>query len=237
MESKMDDEENRLTLEKQSEKYMVPEYSIYVDENLVFNIQVFGWRLLNNITKHSSLKTITISDLINELQSYELCSGVDKEHMGKTKIIAHSIPVKFTVSLNMDEPFLSNMYFRTIDCEILTNNSICLTCATFLKMENAKESKKLKKSQEPLKPRAPLTGSSKERLALTLKQNRLETKNLVNENDMLHGHIAYLMNEIHRINMIRMEHYIPCTSGGSTSDHVDKQNFAVSEEPVPKQKK
>ena len=40
---KVDEKENSLTFEKQSDKYMVPEYTIYVDENLMLKIQVFGW--------------------------------------------------------------------------------------------------------------------------------------------------------------------------------------------------
>ena len=56
--------------------------------------------------------------------------------------------------------------------------------------------------QEPLKPKAPLTSSSTQRLAVTVKQNRKETKKLSDENELLRTQIAYLRNEIDRSSVL-----------------------------------
>ena len=56
--------------------------------------------------------------------------------------------------------------------------------------------------QEPLKPMAPLTSSSTQRLAVTVKQNRQETKKLSDENELLRAQIAYMRNEIDRSSVL-----------------------------------
>ena len=76
-----------------------PQYEILVDQTLKQRIWYFGWIVSNSITEQCNIKTNTITQFLNELESRQLCAGLnldDDEHsttVGQKHIITKSAVV------------------------------------------------------------------------------------------------------------------------------------------------
>ena len=62
---------------------MVPDFEIYVNENLTFFVHVYLWKVPINheiyTSNDHSLKNITLSNLVHVFHSYELCVSIKKD--------------------------------------------------------------------------------------------------------------------------------------------------------------
>ena len=93
-----------------------------------FTIRVYGWQLPIDHqihTDHSgSLKYITITRMINEVEGFSLCCGIsvlDCEHWNYLK--RHIIPKTFQPPTceEVFEKSAQQEYIRNVDCEMIIN--------------------------------------------------------------------------------------------------------------------
>ena len=194
-------ESNYTLLEKPSDKYAVPQYAIKIDEHLNFNIIVHGWKLPTNNTictrYNSSMKNITIQDLIKELSSYKLCDGIGNNFEPNIKIVCHSLNFNSISTFSMDEPFAVTTYYRTRECQLIgETNEICDPCATFVKKEKRKIDAKKRKASSALPAKAPYSSASQSRLAATVKNDRKVIGELENENKKLRAQLEYCRKQL-----------------------------------------
>ena len=54
-----------------------PQYEILIDQTLKLTIWYFGWIVSNSITQQFNIKTNTITQFLNELESRQLCARLD----------------------------------------------------------------------------------------------------------------------------------------------------------------
>ena len=75
--------DNQVVFTSKDNIHMVPDFDIYVNENLTFFVRVYLWkRPINHeiyTSNHHSLKNITLSNLVHALHYYELCVGIKKD--------------------------------------------------------------------------------------------------------------------------------------------------------------
>ena len=94
---------------------MLPDFEIYVNENLTFFVRVYLWKLPINYeiytSNHHSLKNITLSNLVHALHSYELCIGIKKVmSFLSSAYIDHLIPKIFLPSEEIIFPLSQTKY-------------------------------------------------------------------------------------------------------------------------------
>ena len=126
-----------------------------------------------------------MNELLAKLQTLQLCKGIElseikqanhvQKHVIQKKIRYH----QYLATDNQQKKFPKE-YQTSLNCEMLLVNEIdiCKPCrdSSFkLKYENQR---KISKSIEPAKLKAPVSFTSPERLVLTLKQQRLKNKQL-----------------------------------------------------------
>ena len=93
----------------------------------------------------------------------------------------HTTPLQLPQYEDDGPPFQAVVSFRSDNCEVIGSGNLCSSCAGREKdITNSKE-KAVARGKQPLKDKAPLTGSSKERLVATVHKQRqwykeLETK-------------------------------------------------------------
>ena len=77
-------------------------------------------------------------------------------------------------------PYQASIYFRSADCVVLQMSSkdSCDSCSKVLNLEVKRQKQSATKKVTSVKEKAPLAGSSKERLIATIKQQRVESKAL-----------------------------------------------------------
>ena len=97
-----------------------------------------------------------------------------------SRILRHSVPIIPDKYEENGPPFQSSIFIRDRDCEMLAENSPCLTChETEQSLIKSKE-RSDKKTLEPVKNKAPLSVSGKSRLVATIQQQHLVCKQLEN---------------------------------------------------------
>ena len=149
----VDVSEDIVTLSEHLDLVRVPKFRIKIDDSLAYTIQIFGWLLPEDHELYKtckiSIKNITISNLIFELNNVNICIGIDtRELPGKRTY--HVIP-KTRNDQKKDEvfpinPFQSNVVVRLTDCTMLIDkcSTICEKCNKF-HCDNASKIKNLKK--------------------------------------------------------------------------------------------
>lgn len=169
------------------DEFEVPKFKIYVKNDLDFKIFVFNWKLPENHTilteTHSSFSKITLSLLIQKINVYVLCKGVE---IFSNKIVRHCIPKSIDpFSHNNDSPTSQFEILRTVNCYVLTEKERCKSCHEKV-CQNQKQAKiSAEKAKDPLKPKAPLSLVSPDRIKTTLQSFRIENKCLLEENKKL----------------------------------------------------
>ena len=131
-------------------------------------------------TYKSSVKNITLTNLIKLLSSHKLCGGVENEIDQKSST-PHTVPHNIkhcNTSLNK-----SNIYFQPDLCHVLVKNEQkCNICQSFDNSCISKASKISKRQSimlwTPAKLNAPISKSSSERLKLTIQSFRITNKEL-----------------------------------------------------------
>ena len=109
---------NQFALTMADDIHMVPKYEIYVDENITFKIRVLLWGVPSShqlySMNQSSVKNITISQLINAVKSFNICPGLSNQH---------SVPKLFLVdSTTPSYPLHQSKWYRAPSCMMLINN-------------------------------------------------------------------------------------------------------------------
>ena len=68
------------------EPFLLPELEVIVDDSLGFTVKVYGSYLVDdhplNLRYRRSMKNVTLSNLVKELESYQLCDGVQTLESG-----------------------------------------------------------------------------------------------------------------------------------------------------------
>ena len=113
---KIEEEADHVTILKPTADYVLPEYLIHIDIALDYLVEVWGWRLpeksLLYTQNNRSMKNITISNLVNMLQSHTLCLGTDEKYVAEKSVLRHNIAFSSRLSRQMKLPFNEKTYFR-----------------------------------------------------------------------------------------------------------------------------
>ena len=170
-------------------EYLISKYQIYVDISLAFSIQIYGWFLNDDHQLYKDCKrtffNITLNELLAKLQTLQLCKGIELFEIKQADnvqkhVIQKKIRYQQYLATDNQQRKYTKEYQRSLNCEMLLTNEmdICKPCrdnSLKLKHENLR---KISKSLEPAKLKAPVSFTSPERLVLTLKQQRLRNKQL-----------------------------------------------------------
>ena len=117
---------DRCIISVKEESFLLPTYSLVIDDSLGFNISVFGWYLPENhqmyLTHKRSVRNIKIADLLNEVKSFSICPGVTRTDNANNSIM-HVIPKEFDPLMEEHKPFPCKEIWRSVHCEILTQQA------------------------------------------------------------------------------------------------------------------
>ena len=126
-----------------------------------------------------------MNELLAKLQTLQLCKGIElseikqannvQKHVIQKKIRYH----QYLATDNQQKKYPKE-YQTSLNCEMLLVNAIdiCKPCRDSSFKLKYKNQRKISKSIEPAKLKAPVSFTSPERLVLTLKQQRLKNKQL-----------------------------------------------------------
>ena len=82
---------DRLVLRKHVERFLLPELELIIDESLCYTVKVFGSFLVEDhhlyLRLRRSMRNVTVSALVKELEEYKLCGGVNACEMTSKLII------------------------------------------------------------------------------------------------------------------------------------------------------
>eukprot|EP00794_Sanderia_malayensis_P001236 gene1236-1360_t len=188
------EEADYLKIVKEDGRHELPVYEIYIDDSLGFTIRVFGWLIPNDndiyMHRKRTMQNITLSNLINLLDSQIICNGVSQKVATKSncKILKHCVPREFSVfgddSEDSEYPLAETVFYRHPSCEVLTDEEMDFKCNICFKFQK-KETKFFAKLNEdqilPAKLNAPITTTNPQKVRLALKEYRLENKALKQE--------------------------------------------------------
>ncbi len=170
--------------------YLLP-YLNFLCE-LSFSVAIYNWFLpddhsINNDHKRSLKYTSTI---LSTLETAQICEGLSKEEhinalcedrtpiSGPSSVMKHTIPIERKHYKEDGPPFQAHVYIRSENCELLCSDIACSSCSKLESTLGKIKESKAKRTLEPLKANAPLSGSSKERLVTTVQKQRLVCKEL-----------------------------------------------------------
>lgn len=157
--------------------YVIPKYEVWIDISFEFTCIFYGWALPLDFplykTYRRSVRNITISSLLSELMSFNICEGVVSG--SSQSLITHTIPHKHDINLDNNSPYKEKQYFRVRDCLVLSfDHVICYRCKK-LCQDTARVKIKI---NTLAKLNAPLSATNPKRVILALKQERLVTSTL-----------------------------------------------------------
>ena len=176
-------QETMITIVSPDANMISPKFTIGVDNDLNFTIRVYNYMLPEDHQlyklHHRSIKKITVSNLIQELESKTVCEGVHHKSFSG-KLIQHSVPFSLDGSLdNYGEneeaaitPFSSMNYCRTLDCVVLGECQRCEPCSRYDEKETKSRAISEKRLQQPAKTKAPISATHPNRIKLTLQYVR-----------------------------------------------------------------
>ena len=170
------EESNYLKLEKVDGIHVTPQLEIYVDTTLKFTVRVFGWVLpqdhLIYTENERSVKNVTLSSLMNDIEAFKLCGGLQNTAIMKHAFRAHCIPKKFDL---FDETIRNaeTTFYRSESCILMCRGSdVCQNCSKLEKAENRIFEKRKSELLIPAKLNAPISATAPERVVLTLREHR-----------------------------------------------------------------
>ena len=165
----------------------IPQYEIYVNISLSFQIRVYCWLLPTDHIVYSdsgaSMKNITLTNLIAAISSNLFCKGVSYT---AESLITHCIAKVFTQP--SEKPLQQTEYHRPEKCLVLCN---AVKCKVSVNREQQHERFKKRKSDMlllPAKPNAHISITS-ERIKLTIQSFRQENKDLKSRIETLQAEI------------------------------------------------
>lgn len=166
----------------------LPKYQLIVATSLGFSISVYGWFLPDNqpiyLRHKCSVRFTKAFPLLSDVRELKLCTGLTRctdhniqDPVGIFKFMRHSIPkVIDPLDFESSPAMRVTVYKRHNSCLILSETDQCSMCHAADAGEFKRLSRASRKMQEPVKDRACLTNTSRERLVIRLKQKRLECK-------------------------------------------------------------
>ena len=169
---------------------MVPLYEIFIGQSLRFQIRVLAWVLPDNHDIYgqynSSCENVFLSNLVYSLNPYNVCQGIpDNLSIDYSLLVKHSIPKIFTPFQENKLPLYESIFYRSNECSILTKTSVCIDCShkqkKLLQRNNKSVKWKAKLLTIPLKPKAPISLTSPERIKVLIQSYRIENKMLKSE--------------------------------------------------------
>ncbi|XP_066926583.1 uncharacterized protein [Clytia hemisphaerica] len=109
-----------IEIRKNEREYLLPKFQIFVKEDLTFRLRCYGWVLSSSNTEvlkdYTSMRGITLSNLIIVLEKYQLCKGVSLvEFKEAVNLQHHMIPRNFDFSKSEDiqTPLCQDEYLRS----------------------------------------------------------------------------------------------------------------------------
>lgn len=122
---------DRLVIRKQDEHCLLPELEIIIDESLGFTVKAFGSFLVDDhelyLKYKRTMRNITVSMLVNELETYTLCGGANATEI-TSKLFHHVVPLNQDLTGDEDsEQFPQKGYWRVKGCVLLMSEqySVC----------------------------------------------------------------------------------------------------------------
>lgn len=177
--------QGKLVLRHYVSPLVIPKFEIIIDDNLNFTCIVYGWVLGTNHSLYKdnnrSLKTITVSELVQQLLQYQVCVGVSDQ---TPETLQHVIPCSTNLNQGIQEsviPMQNVMYKRPKECHVLHADTKCITCCDFEKKLLKRKEIKSRKLNIPAKPNAPVSATHPHRLKLALQRERLKCAQLQTE--------------------------------------------------------
>ena len=172
-------ENENVIISIKNDRELVNNFDIEVDQTMGFSIYVYDWPLPDDhllyIENSRSIFNISARNLMNGVQRYNICEGVNDA----TNMKEHLVQYERNRSVGDEQRgFQGKKYFRPENCELLTDNSICTTCSNLTNQMKMKEAKKTAENLKPLHQNTPLCTVSKDVLISELKEKRKEIKNL-----------------------------------------------------------
>ena len=169
---------------------MVPLYEIFIGQSLRFQIRVLAWVLPDNHDIYgqynSSCENVFLSNLVYSLNPYNVCQGIpDNLSIDYSLLVKHSIPKIFTPFQENKLPLYESIFYRSNECSILTKTSVCIGCSQkqkkLLQRNNTSIKRKANSLTMPLKPKAPISLTSPERIKVAIQSYQIENKMLKSE--------------------------------------------------------
>ena len=184
--------ENALTLNYFDGRHALPLYSVNIQSDLKFTIACFGWFLPENhhiYHEHDqSVSYVSVSSLIGELQKLSICPGLPQSLAAYatdpvdriSEVTKHTVPLSQQIYRDSGVPYKVALFMRSADCCLLTisEGESCDNCCKVIASENKRQRRSVIEKAKPIKDKAPLTASSKERLISTIQRQRIESKEL-----------------------------------------------------------
>ena len=176
--------ENKVLFKLLTPKHLIPHLEIVVNDSLEFTIIIFGWILPDDHLIYKkymrSVRNITVSNLLHEIRSYELCPGLD--NINSKKLIHHVVPVKIDFEKINLHPFQAQQFKRPKDCEVLhMSDGNCQSCINFTTEFNREITMRTKHMNTPAHPNAPLSKTHPNRVRQALIQEREKSKKQTKE--------------------------------------------------------
>ena len=168
---------------------MLPHLEVVIDDSLAFTIKVYGCYLVDDhplyLKYRRSMQNVTLSNLMKDLESFNLCSGVQTCELNG-KLFHHVVPLDNHACYDSSEDeeqqkqrqFPHQGYWRKKGCLLLQKEDICSVCKTHDEFQSTKAKSKCSK---PAQLNAPVSKTDPERIKLTLQQHRLKCAQLEQE--------------------------------------------------------
>uniref|UniRef100_A0A7M5VEW6 THAP-type domain-containing protein n=1 Tax=Clytia hemisphaerica TaxID=252671 RepID=A0A7M5VEW6_9CNID len=182
---------NYVAVVKKNQEFVLPEFEIFTNSSLNIVVRYFGWMLPLSSLPENSFRKMTLTNFLGQLEGYKVCQGVNLVEPEKAYHLQHHIiPRNFIFdhlsSSQACQPVSEMKFIRASKCSILTHtDGPCQHCQSLSVVTRSQEAKKRKIASTPAAPRAPLSVTSAERLALTVKQNREVIQSLISQNEKL----------------------------------------------------
>jgi hypothetical protein len=188
--------------------FSLPKLTCTVTSGLNFSVAVYNWLLPEDhsiyLELKRSLKHTSISTIMAQLESFEICEGLEKNELAYSKcedpspthssssVIRHTVPMN---PEHYDEdldgpPFQVQVFLRSPDCELLCPDNSCSKCRMQDKVVQRPKEKSHVQPPQPVKDKAPLPKSSKERLVATVQRQRIVCKDLESRINQLEKEIS-----------------------------------------------
>ena len=118
-------ESSKVVFRKIIKPYVLPQYEVVINDGLGFSITIFGWLLPNDHEIYKkylrSVRKITISKLLVELQTYQICNGI--QHIETPALLIHSVPCE--VDFDLSSPIQAKIFKRPVNCSVLESSTLC----------------------------------------------------------------------------------------------------------------